>query len=263
MRESYDHFAGLYDHDPQGCFIARLEGQPAGICIATPYRHSGFIGELVVRPEMRRHGIGAALLDRAVSYLRRRELSTVYLDGVAAAVLLYERHGFRQICRSLRFYGRIPGRRHPQVRPVRAGDLPEIYSLDRGAFGDDRSYFLERRWRLFPQLFKALLVDGSLCGYITARRVEGFVFAGPWVVAPGVGDALPLLEDLACEAMDATIAGATFAMGILESNSQAVELVRASGMIERDDIVWRMALGAEDDLGKSSQCLAVGTAGKG
>lgn len=263
VSETYAQFEGLYAHDPQGCFIARLEGQPAGICIATPYSHSGFIGELIVRPDVRQRGIGAALLNRAVSYLRGHGLSAVYLDGVTAAISLYERNGFRKICRSLRFYGRIPRqmhpqRVHPQVRPMRARDLPDICSLDRQAFGDDRSFFLERRWQLFPDLFKVLVVDGSLRGYITGRRVEEFIFAGPWVVAPEVNDPLPLLEGLACDPGDAFVA-----MGILESNSQAVELTRSWGMTERNDSPWRMALGPEDDLGRSPQCLAVGTAGKG
>lgn len=263
ISETYAQFEGLYAHDPQGCFIARLEGQPVGICIATPYTHSGFIGELIVRPEVRQRGIGAALLNRAVSYLRGHDLSTVYLDGVAAAVPLYERNGFRKICRSLRLYGRIPRRMHPQrvhpqVRPVRASDLPDICGLDWQAFGDDRSFFLERRWQLFPDLFKVLVVDGDLRGYITGRRVEEFIFAGPWLVAPEVNDPLLLLEGLACEVGEAFIA-----MGILESNSQAVELARSLGMAERADSPWRMALGPEDDLGRSPQCLTVGTAGKG
>jgi ribosomal protein S18 acetylase RimI-like enzyme len=256
--ETPDHFESLYAHDPLGCFVARLDGQAAGICFATPYSHSGFIGELVVRAEFRQRGIGGALLNRAATYLRERGLNTIYLDGVVAAVPLYERNGFRKICRSLRFVGRVPQRIHPQVRSMQSSDLPEIYRLDRQAFGDDRSFFLERRWRLFPELFKVLVVDGNPCGYITARRVKDFIFAGPWVVAPGVTDALPLLEGLACEERDAFIA-----LGILESNSQAVKLARLLGMIERDDSPWRMALGPGDDLGRSSQCLAVGTAGKG
>jgi len=258
VNETYGEFAGLYAHDPQGCFIARIGDQPVGMCFATAYIASGFIGELIVIPEMRQRGIGAALLNHAVSYLHRRGCRTVYLDGVDAAVSLYERNGFRQICRSLRLFGHIPRRSHPQVRVMAESDLAEVSRLDQQAFGDDRIFFLEQRWQRFPELCKVMVDQDSINGYIMGRRAERLISAGPWVMSAPVSDPLPLLESLANEAGDTTIA-----IGILESNSLAVQLARSMGMEERGEGVWRMALGPDDDLGRSSQCLAIGTAGKG
>lgn len=44
---------------PQGCLLAEENGRSLGICIVTPYGSSGFVGELIVRPEARGRGIGA------------------------------------------------------------------------------------------------------------------------------------------------------------------------------------------------------------
>ena len=100
---------GFYQHDPDGCLLADHSGQPVGICIATSYGHCGFFGELIVRPHARGQGIGAALLKHAVAHLHEHGAETVYLDGVVKAVRLYERGGFRKICRSLRFSGALTG----------------------------------------------------------------------------------------------------------------------------------------------------------
>ncbi len=46
----------LYENDPEGCFIAEVSGEPAGICIATGYTQVGFIGDLIVSPIKRGNG---------------------------------------------------------------------------------------------------------------------------------------------------------------------------------------------------------------
>ncbi len=256
--ETLSSFEGFYQHDPDGCLLAEHAGHPAGICIATPYGRSGFVGELIVRPEMRSQGIGTALLHHAVAYLRERGVAIVYLDGVVKAVPLYERLGFRKVCRSLRFSGTLAGWQHAHIRPMQASDLASVFTLDRHAFGADRSFFLAYGLKLFPELCYVMIEDGKLCGFIVGRRGEGWAAAGPWVMADTDCDALPLLARLA-DAAGAVSIG----VGVLESNHIAVELIRSLGFTSREDSPWRMALGPSNDLGASPQCFAVGTAAKG
>jgi hypothetical protein len=54
-----------------------------------------------------------------------------------------------------------------------------------------------------------------------------------------------------------------FSIGVLESNRRAVNLILSYGFTERFDSPWRMALGPDENLGASPQCLAVGSAAKG
>ncbi|MFZ2097751.1 MAG: GNAT family N-acetyltransferase [Anaerolineales bacterium] len=94
VSENWSTLEGFFLKDPQGCLLAEENGQPLGICIATYYGKCGFIGELIVRPEARGRGVGAALLNHGIGILNRRGTETVYLDGVVKAVELYERNGF-------------------------------------------------------------------------------------------------------------------------------------------------------------------------
>ena len=105
VSEDLTTLEGFFLNDPGGCLLAEADGQPIGICIATCYGSSGFIGELIVIPDVRGRGVGAALLNQAVRGLKERGVETVYLDGVLNAVPLYERNGFRKVCRSWRFSG--------------------------------------------------------------------------------------------------------------------------------------------------------------
>jgi hypothetical protein len=128
---------GLFTHDPGGCLIAEIDGQRAGMCMATGYASFAFVGELIVVPDLRLRGLRA-----------------IYLDGVLAAVPLYERLGFKRVCRSWRFSGALctdeRTAQPPGVFPMLAADLDSVAQLDRTAFGADRRFFLERRLRLFP-----------------------------------------------------------------------------------------------------------------
>ncbi len=256
--EDLDTLLGFHLHDPRGCFIARLDGQAAGMSIATSYGQSGFIGELIVIPEARGRGIGAALIKYSVDYLHQRGAQTIYLDGVVKAVPLYERNGFRKICRSLRFSGRLAGKQHDEVRPMQAGDLPEVNDLDQQTFGAERSFFLTRRLKIHPELARVLVYDGKIAGFILGRKGEGWLAAGPWVMAECAKYPVKLLDTFACET-----GGVSINLGVLECNQPAVELIRSLGFAERVDSPWRMACGPLSGLGMSSQCYAVGSAAKG
>jgi ribosomal protein S18 acetylase RimI-like enzyme len=244
--------------DPGGCLLAEVAGEPAGICIATHYGESGFIGELIVRPARRGLGLGAALLQAGVDRLRQRGARTIYLDGVLKAVGLYERHGFRKLSRSWRFTGRLDGSPQPGVYPMEAHYLPAVFALDEAAFGADRRFFLGRRWSLFPELGRVLVEDGQVSGYILGRRGAGWMSAGPWVVAPGMPAPERLLFSLAQEAGETPLS-----LGVLDANQPACTLLRSLGFTARADSPWRMALGSDEDLGASLLCFAVGSAAKG
>src|SRR5512136_2214277 len=100
-------FEGYLTYDPAGCLVAEMSGERVGICVATGYGPCGFIGELIVSQEWRGRGIGRQLLESAVENLRSRGAASIFLDGVPAAVPLYERAGFRRVCRSMRLTGTL------------------------------------------------------------------------------------------------------------------------------------------------------------
>jgi len=258
ISETRQVFDGFYAHDANGCFIAQAGDAHVGICVATCYGTAGFIGELIVVPEMRHRGIGRQLMEHATDYLQRRGAQGIYLDGVVAAVPLYERLGFRKICRSLRFSGTLPGRTHSTIRPMHHDDLDAVGQLDRTAFGADRRFFLEQRARQHPELCKVLVQDGDIHGFVLGRCSEGLVSAGPWVVKTDADHPERLLESLASEAGDRTLS-----LGVLETNKPAAAIIRSLGFSERADPPWRMVHGAAGQLGAGPMCYAIGSPAKG
>ena len=251
-------FEGFIEYDPTGCFIAEEEQNPVGIGIATSYGTYGFIGELIVSKELRGHGLGRQLLDHAVDYLRRKGAQNILLDGVLPAISLYERVGFHKVCRSLRFMGKLKGTPHPSVRAMQKEDMPCVKELDLRGFGVDRGFFLERRLRLFPELSKVLEKDGKIAGFILGRRGNGLISAGPWIVQSGIDHPEILLRSMASETNNLPVA-----VGVLETNLAAVDLLRSLDFEENPSSPWHMVFGQQARLGISPIAYAIGSAAKG
>jgi len=253
-------FEGYLAYDPAGCLVAEMSGERVGVCVATSYGPYGFVGELIVLKEWRERGIGRRLLEHAIGYLRSRGAQSVLLDGVPAAIPLYERVGFQRVCRSMRFAGTFPGQAHPRARAMQAADIEAVGRVDRQTFGANRRFFLERRLSLQPELCQVLEAGGEIAGFIMGRRIGEFIWIGPWVVQPGVERPGDLLESLAAKAGGDEV---SLGLGVLETASKAVATVRSFGFVERLDPPWRMVLGPSAQLGASPGCFAIGSAAKG
>jgi GNAT superfamily N-acetyltransferase len=255
--ETRQTFEDFLVHDPAGCFFAEFEDQPAGMCIATRYRQNGFVGELIVAPQFRHHGVGTALFARAVTYLQDTGVANIYLDADPPGIPLYEKAGFRKVCLSRRFNGLVTGRESAQVHPATAANLTMLIRVDRALFGDDRSFFLRRRFERHPEMCFVAEDGRQLLGYILAHPGDGVINVGPWGALPGLSARL-LLERLAL-----AVPGATLRIGALDSNPRAVELLRSLPDLQEDAPCWRMALGPQDTLGSSGWLYAIGSPAAG
>jgi ribosomal protein S18 acetylase RimI-like enzyme len=250
---------GHYTYDPEGCFVAWVGDARVGICFATAYPRSGFVGELIVVEAMRGRGIGRRLLRRAIGYLAGRGLERIFLDGVPAAVPFYQSEGFAVVCRSLRFSGQISGSPHPAVRPMGQGDLPAVCDLDQSAFRDDRGYFLQGRLERYPGLCLVLEGEGGIAGFIMGLRGRATLSAGPCIVQDGPEAARSLLQALAAACPSQT----TVRAGVLETNSAAAGLMGSLGLEGAPVSSWRMCRGAPWEAWPSAFEFAIGSPAKG
>jgi len=255
--ESLEVFAAFLAHEARGCFIAEVGGEKAGVCVATKYVKNGFIGELIVSKHMRVFGTGQILFQKALDHLLAGQVESICLDGDLNAVSYYESMGFRKICRSLRFRGKIRGKKHAHVRRLQAGDLDGLCAMDRELFGDDRGFFLRRRAEISPGLCLVSEKEGRLGGWIMARPGDGLLAVGPWAVL-NMEDAAPLLEHLASE--NGT---AVFRIGVLEKNMEAAQLLRSWPGLQENIHSWFMVRGASDRLGNHPGLYAIGSGAKG
>ncbi len=142
---------------------------------------------------------------------------------------------------------------------MRADDLDVVGQLDRAAFGADRRFYLERRLSLEPGLCRVLEDRDEIGGFIMGRRIDDYVWIGPWIVRPGVARPGDLLENLAAAAGGEV----NQRLGVLETNEEALATVRSFGFAERADPPWRMVLGPAAPLGAAPGCFAIGSAAKG
>jgi ribosomal protein S18 acetylase RimI-like enzyme len=246
------------EKDPEGCFLAEDGGEPIGIIIATSYGQAGYLGTLIVKETHRGRGIGCELLTRGVQYLQSKGVQSIYLDAAPKAVLLYLRNGFKLVCSTLRFDGPCNPQMHPKVRQMTSDDLPEIFQLDKTAFGADRSYFLQKRFQYWPNACLVYKEGNEIAGFVTGRNFLGGVSVGPWIVTEKVEDPMSMLHALVITSGESILH-----MSILESNVPVVKLLRDSGFKERDDTHMRMAFGKAGILGQSTYCYAIGALSKG
>lgn len=109
-------------------------------------------------------------------------------------------------------------------------DLDQVIALDRLSFGVDRSFFLRRRLKLFPELCHVMMDGKRVTGFILGRGGERWVAAGPWVMNEEADNPVELLNAFALEAGDQLIS-----IGILETNRQACDMVRSLSFKEQID----------------------------
>jgi len=172
--------------EPHGCFLAVLHGVPVGHVFSVCYGKLGWIGLLIVNPEVRGRGVGSVLMGAAVNYLQRVGCKSIMLEAVEKAVPLYRQFGFREEFDSLRFRGQVGsmvrlGRLESGIRKMREKDVADVARFDVRYFGADRLRVLRSLLLDAPDLCYVAEDDTGVMGYIMARRGEGGFWVGPWV----------------------------------------------------------------------------------
>lgn len=256
--ETRDLFEAFLGYDAKGCFIGEHITSPVGICVATRYLRNGVIGEFVVTKAMRGQGFGKRLFEHSIEYLIACGIENIYLEADSDVVALYEKMGFRKLCRSLRFVGTIAGRKNDQVRPAYPSDAERICRIDRELFGDDRSYFVKRRLASYPHLNFVMVDEDRITAYLMAQPGIGVVSVGPW----GVTDP-SVRPELLLEALSLETGGVPLRIGVLETSTEAATMIRSLETFDEHTPCWRMVRGLSEDLGSSSRLYAIGAAAKG
>ncbi|MFX0107879.1 MAG: GNAT family N-acetyltransferase [Candidatus Hodarchaeota archaeon] len=250
-------FEELLLFDQHGSFIGMENEEPIGMVCCIPYGPFGFIGNLIVKKEYRGQGKGQKLMEYAMKYLQRRRIETIMIDAVPAAESLYERLGFRKICRSLRLAGAVGPRISPDVRPMTDKDLLQIMNIDKIHFGANRFLFLGNSLSSEPDLSLVLEIDGVIAGYITGTRRHGAAHISPWIMDNHLDKAGELLQTFAAVAAEPIIK-----LGVLETNRPALGLFQRSGLMMKS-YSWRMVAGPESYISFSDGMFAIGSPMRG
>jgi GNAT superfamily N-acetyltransferase len=162
--------------------------------VGTAYGDIGIIGNVIVHASHRARGLGRAVMEAELEWLRQRGVRIVELDATHHGRPLYEKLGFVQRAPSwmlIETVGRLLAQRKPAAETeavtveLSASNLGSVAALDRQAFGGDRMPLLAavlaqdgmRGWGMGD-------VRGAVSGYIFARPTErrtAGVRIGPWI----------------------------------------------------------------------------------
>jgi GNAT superfamily N-acetyltransferase len=215
-------------------------GQAVAVGSGVAYPPIGIVGNMIVMEGHRRRGLGSAVLDAVVTFLRGAGCTRLELYATEEGRPLYERHGFTYIEPASRAtVTRDAAPRHPDAVTVRREDraaLAEIRAFDRPRFGGDRTPLLSH---ILADAERPALVARSgrdVVGYGWLREADGRI--GPWVA----DDSLAASAILA-EAFRQAPAARELTTNMPMSNGPGVRWLRGLGA-DPDPWDGRMALGA-------------------
>jgi GNAT superfamily N-acetyltransferase len=207
-------------------FGAEKDSRIVGTAIAIDYGRFGWIAMMLVAPAFRGQGLGARLLEAALTSLPYDR--PVRLDATPAGRALYVRHGFEDESRLTRFVVpaapvTTPGRT-PATRALSTVDLPVVNTEDAAVFRGIRSAVLA--WMLQRAPHYARIIDD-------AERRPQYVFGRPGRVFDEIGPVVAADDPSAIALVQSALAsahGRSVVIDAFESGGGAVPAwLRASG----------------------------------
>ncbi|HKQ56376.1 MAG TPA: GNAT family N-acetyltransferase [Candidatus Eisenbacteria bacterium] len=231
--------------EPSGCFAARDGERLVGTVTTTTYgRELAWIGMMVVHPEHRGRGIGAALMRMALDHLRGLGVACVKLDATPAGQPLYASLGFEPEAEFERWQG-VPSIRGGADEPSWDDDARRrVAALDRNAYGVDR----ERLLVALMENGTSAVVDGE--GFALARPGRAATYIGPLIAASGLV-AGKLLDEVLTR-----LAGEGVCLDLHIGGLLAPSALERRGLSKRRGLV-RMRFGEPSPAGTSRSICAI------
>ena len=229
--QTSNDWARVLNYEPDGCFVAEIDGALAGTVTTTRYGDQlAWIGMMLVRPNFRRRGVGIALMERALGFLKDHSVKCVKLDATPLGEPLYARLGFQREWSFHRW--ERPSKDSPILSaPDIEFSLTEpIHQIDQVAFGVDRSDWLS----LLASESSTSSEGDSFAMIRDGRRA---VYLGP-VVATSPASARRLIDTLT-----ARCDGPVF-WDVPGTNTAAIEIAKSLDFRPVRDLT-RMWLGDE------------------
>lgn len=244
--------------------LARLPAATTSAIAAGPV---GVIGNVGVRPEFQRRGLGKLLTTHAIEWQRAQGVRSIWLDATPAGRPLYRSLGFTDIAtswiglaplRDLHYELLVSAAATMIAEPAAPDALASVAALDHAAFGGDRMGLLfalarQDEYSLYIARDRRDEARRPL-GYALARRLEQPIRGirlGP-LVAPD--DAVASALILAAALAERRRLSADFASGALRFTVGGGDMPEARALFDaigapttNDDLVMRLTLPSQGD----------------
>ena len=178
---------------PDGCFVAELDGAAAGTVTTCVFSSVAWVGMMLVENDLRGRGLGRALMTRALEYLDGKGVRSVRLDATPLGEPLYRSLGFVEQYRLGRFGGELEGGTAGGVEAGGREDWEGAARLDLAVTNTDRRRLLFELFRERPGELRVVRRGGAVVGFLTCRRGARALQIGPCVATAEAGP--PLLAD--------------------------------------------------------------------
>ena len=200
--QTKDDWLRFINHQPDGCFIAEWDGQPVGTVTTTIYEDKlAWIGMVLVQPDARRRGIGRALLEHCIKFLKPR-VACIKLDATPLGKTLYDTLGFKDEWTLQRWQTeRVELPANPmkyRIRRWRNEYAATMQVLDVEAFGAIRWRMLQRMTWIDARALAHLTPKRRVNAFGILRRGAQAHYLGP-VVAESIAAAGPLIKGFLTE----------------------------------------------------------------
>ena len=215
----------FYAADPEGFFVAELDGKPIGSISVVNYSETfAFAGLYILKPEYRNRGYGSRLFAAGTAHAGDRNIGG---DGVLTMQEKYRtRSGFSLAYRNIRFEGTGGGNEPEGLVDTAAVPFDRLAAYDARHFPAPRPRFLEEWIRQEGTRGRAVLAeDGEVAGYGIIRRCHRGHKIGPLFA-----DTPQVAEDIFL-ALSAQAPGEPVYLDAPEPNAAAVALARRHGMV--------------------------------
>jgi len=211
--------------EPHGTLIAVEHETPLGLASGFTFGQLGWIGNVIVANRRRGLGVGKALVNQVISYLRARGATHVALYTYEENIAFYERLGFEKVAEFRRYYGFTrPTMGQNRSRVLKETDLKRLAALDREAFGGDRMRLLELVYGDNPTMCFLNESGDDVSGFVIAKDYSTSVEIGP-LVSSGSAAA----EDLLNSVLKGS-GGRPVELGIFMMNEPSVRMTEAAGL---------------------------------
>ena len=243
--------------EPEGCFVAVLDGEDVGTVTTTTYGTKlAWIGMVLVPPEHRRKGIGTALLNHGLDYLKKKGVECIGLDATPMGNKLYLTLGFWEDFALERRQGHGQAVESKGVQAMGADELDAVAEYDAKRFGVPRPNVLKLLHRDYPELCWVAKDAGDIRGYVMMRPGLNAHQIGPWVASDAA-----TAEELFKTALKA-VAGKPIFFDVVIPNQAAVAIAAKYGFELQRPFV-RMFLGENRYPADTTQMYTISGVEKG
>jgi len=183
--------------EPGGCFVAISGGRVVGLITTASFGHVGWLGNVIVESTRRGKGLGKALVEKALSHLEKKGVTTTGLYAYQNVIHFYEQFGFVGdrdflwlVCQEAAWKG-------TPCEPLPPERLKDLLRLDEDFFGASRRRLLSKVFKASPSLCRGIFRNGRLLTYVMGSKGES-AEVGPWASLPGYDkESLALFRSLA------------------------------------------------------------------